>query len=111
MDLRAIAAAPTDSESAAVDAVLGPAPIDVPTPASVAKSRRTLLLPCLHVLQSRVGWVTPGGLGYVCRRLGIPPAEAYGVASFYAMFALEPRPPRVAHICTDIACMCRGSAE
>ena len=50
-------------------------------------------------------------LGYVCRRLTIPPAEAYGVASFYALFALEPRPPRVAHICTDIACMCRGSAE
>ena len=52
-----------------------------------------------------------GALGYVCRRLTIPPAEAYGVASFYALFALEPRPPRVAHVCTDIACMCRGGTE
>ena len=33
----------------------------------------------------------PGGARYVCRRLTIPPAEAYGVASFYALFALEPR--------------------
>ena len=47
----------------------------------------------------------------MCRRLTIPPAEAYGVASFYALFALEPRAPVVAHVCTDIACMCRGSAE
>jgi NADH-quinone oxidoreductase subunit F len=111
MDLRAIAAAPTDSESAAVDAVLGPAPIDIPTPASVAKSRRTLLLPCLHALQSRLGWVTPGGLGYVCRRLGIPPAEAYGVASFYAMFSLAERPSAFVHVCDDIVCQAAGAEQ
>ena len=31
------------------------------------------------------------GLDYVCRRLSVAPAEAYGVASFYDLFALEPR--------------------
>ncbi len=109
MDLRAITAAPTDAESAAVDAVLGPSPVDIPTPASVAKSRRTLLLPCLHALQSRVGWVSPGGLGYVCRRLGVPPAEAYGVASFYAMFSLTERPSAFVHVCDDIVCQAAGA--
>ena len=59
----------------------------------------------LHEVQSRIGWISPGALGYVCRRLTIPPAEAYGVASFYALFALEPRAPLVTHVCTDIACM------
>jgi NADH-quinone oxidoreductase subunit F len=58
-----------------------------------------------------VGWISPAALGYFCRRLTIPPAEAYGVASFYALFALEPRPPLVTHVCTDIACMCRGGSE
>jgi NADH-quinone oxidoreductase subunit F len=76
-----------------------------------ARSQRHLLLPVLHAVQARVGWISPGALGYICRRLTIPPAEAYGVASFYALFALEPRPPVVAHVCTDIACMCRGSEE
>ena len=76
-----------------------------------ARSQRHLLLPVLHELQGRIGWISEPALGYVCRRLTIPPAEAYGVASFYALFALEPRPPRVVHICTDIACMCTGSAE
>jgi len=65
----------------------------------------------LHELQGRIGWISEPALGYVCRRLTIPPAEAYGVASFYALFALEPRPARVAHVCTDIACMCRGGAQ
>jgi NADH-quinone oxidoreductase subunit F len=74
-----------------------------------ARSQRHLLLPTLHAVQARAGWISPGALGYICRRLTIPPAEAYGVASFYALFALEPRPPVVAHVCTDIACMCRGS--
>ena len=37
-----------------------------------------------------------------------PPAEVYGVASFYGMFSLEPRPAVVAHVCDDIACMTQG---
>ena len=41
-------------------------------------------------MQDRVGWISPGGLGDLCRRLDVPPAEAYGVATFYAMFSLEP---------------------
>ena len=76
-----------------------------------ARSQRHLLLPVLHELQGSIGWISAPALGYVCRRLTIPPAEAYGVASFYALFALEPRPARVVHVCTDIACMCRGGAE
>ena len=40
----------------------------------------------------RVGWISEGGLNYVCERLTVPPAEAYGVATFYAMFSVEPRP-------------------
>ena len=41
----------------------------------------------------------------------VPPADAYGVATFYALLSLEPRPPRVVHVCDDIACRCRGSSE
>ncbi|MFI5372992.1 MAG: NAD(P)H-dependent oxidoreductase subunit E, partial [Candidatus Eisenbacteria bacterium] len=52
-----------------------------------------------------------GGLTYVCRRLTIPPAEAYGVATFYAMFSVEPRPQTVVHVCDDIACRVNGAKE
>ena len=48
---------------------------------------------------------------YICRRLLVPPAEAFGVASFYALLATEERPPRVAHVCDDICCRERGARE
>ena len=76
-----------------------------------ARSRRDLLLPALHALQDRVGQITQPGLNYVCRRLSVPPAEAYGVATFYALFSTKPRPPAVAHVCDDIACRLAGAEE
>jgi len=73
------------------------------------RAQRHLLLPTLHAVQGRIGWISPGALNYVCERLVIPPAEAYGVASFYAMFSTEEQPPVVVHVCDDIACKTRGT--
>ena len=110
MDLHPLADPPSSQERAAVDAVLGPAPAgDAPLPLSQARARRTFLLPALLALQGRVGWVSPGGLGYACRRLGVPPAEGWGVASFYALLALGERPPAFAHVCDDVACRAAGA--
>ena len=69
-----------------------------------ARSHRHLLLPALSEVQSQIGYVSRGALNEICRRLVIPPAEAFGVASFYALISTEPRPPVVRHICDDIAC-------
>ena len=76
-----------------------------------ARSRRDLLLPALHALQDRVGQITQPGLNYVSRRLAVPPAEAYGVATFYALLTTKARPPAVAHVCDDIACRLAGAEE
>ncbi len=74
-------------------------------------AQRHLLLPVLHSIQARMGWITPAALNYACERLDVPPAEAYGVACFYGMFSVTPRPPRVLHVCDDIACLTRGAGE
>jgi NADH-quinone oxidoreductase subunit F len=74
-----------------------------------ALGTRHRLLPVLHAIQNRIGWISPGALNYVALRLDVAPAELYGVASFYGMFSLEPRPPVVAHVCDDIACVTGGS--
>ena len=107
-----------------VDAVLGKAPsgweggarrIETDTRVSFGGpsvgTTRHLLLPVLHALHSRLGWISPGALNYASRRLGVPPAEAHGVASFYEMFSLEPRPPVRAYVCDDIACMAGGAEK
>ncbi len=112
MDLRLLAAEPTAAEREAVDSVVGLAPATdgrVAHGGHAARERRHLLLPALRAAQRRVGWVSEGALGYACRRLDVPPADAYGVASFYHLLALEPRPPEVLHVCDDLACRLAGA--
>jgi NADH-quinone oxidoreductase subunit F len=121
MDLVLPDALASDDERAAVDAVLGAASSGwsggerteadgrVARGGHQARAERHLLLPVLHALQSSAGWISPGGLRYACERLTVPPAEAYGVATFYAMFSVEPRPRTVLHLCDDIACKVAGA--
>src|SRR5262245_19820233 len=124
MDLHVIGPLASPAERTAVDEVLGPAdsgwrgggrnPMTeghVARGGHEARGRRDLLLPALHALQDRVGQITQPGLNYVCRRLSVPPAEAYGVATFYSLFATRPRPPVVAHVCDDIACRLAGAEQ
>lgn len=122
MDLRIAAAAKaTDEEQAAVAAVLGPAETGwdggqrteadghVAYGGHAARARRHLLLPVLHAVQDRIGWISPAALDHICARLTIPPAEAYGVASFYALFRTSPSPSTVVHVCDDLACRVGGA--
>ena len=109
MDLRLPLAGPTDAERAAIDAVVGVAEPGDGRVVHRDRHRRHLLLPALRAAQRRVGWVSEGALGYASRRLDVPPADAYGVASFYALLALEERPAEVLHVCTDLACALKGA--
>jgi NADH-quinone oxidoreductase subunit F len=108
-DLRLLEAIPNAGEREAIDAVLGaPDSYDGRT-AHDNRTRRHLLLPALRAAQLRIGWVSEGALGYASRRLAVPPAEAYGVASFYALLALDERPADVTHVCNDLSCMLAGA--
>ncbi|HEX5694778.1 MAG TPA: NAD(P)H-dependent oxidoreductase subunit E [Acidimicrobiia bacterium] len=76
-----------------------------------ARARRHLLLPAFHAVQDAVGSISKGALGYISERLTVPPAEAYGVATFYALLDTEPRAPVLIHVCDDIVCLERGASE
>jgi NADH-quinone oxidoreductase subunit F len=117
-------AVPDDAERAAVDALLGEPEAGwqsnreggaddsyLGRSGHEARQERHLLLPVLEAVQRRMGYVTPGALNYVCQRLEVPPAEAYGVATFYALIYVDPTPPRVAHVCDDLACRMKGGLE
>jgi NADH-quinone oxidoreductase subunit F len=129
LDLHLTDAQATTEERAAVDSDLGPPESswqgghrqgsnsrenersigDTRAAVNGAPGRRHRLLPVLHAIQNRIGWISHGAVNYVALRLDIAPAEVYGVASFYGMFSLQPRPPVVAQVCDDIACLTRGS--
>ena len=55
--------------------------------------------------------MSEGALNYICERLTVPPADAWGVVTFYHLFATAPRPLAVAHVCDDLACRLRGAEE
>ena len=43
------------------------------------------MLEALHAVNDRVGWISPGALNYIGRRLSVAPADVYSVATFYAL--------------------------
>src|SRR5438094_100426 len=103
MDLRFAGLAPTAAEQAALDRLLG-APLDGWRGNGALGERRHLLLPALHAVHDAVGWISRGAVDEIARRLEVAPADVFGVASFYGLFSLAERPPRVVHVCTDLAC-------
>ena len=113
----------TEAEAAAVDEALrarGVDPVVQPeterlytSGTSRRRERRHFLLPALHALQNTAGWVSPGGVNYVAETLGVPPADAYGVATFYDLFRTEAptHDGDTVHICVDAACQIAGYDE
>ena len=122
MDLHVIGPLASPAERAAVDGVLGPPDsgwVGGPRRPGIdghaaggghaIRAKRSQLLPALHAVQDRIGWISQPALNYISRRLAVPPAEAYGVATFYALYSTKPRPPVMAHVCDDIACRIAGA--
>ena len=118
MDIVVRGPEPTEAERLSVDAVLGPPESawsggqrDLQREGRIAllggsdaRSLRHRLLPVLHAVQDRFGWLPPGALAYVSKRLTIPPAEVHGVATFYHLFSMNGGAPVHVHVCDDIAC-------
>jgi NADH-quinone oxidoreductase subunit F len=71
--------------------------------------QRHKLLPTLHAVNDRVGWISPGAVNYIATRLDIAPAEVYGVATFYGLFSTKERIGPQLHVCVDLACMIVGA--
>ena len=113
----------TEAERAAVDATLkryGTDPVVQRRTERLAiggtarrHQRRHYLLPALHSLQNAAGWISPGGVNYIGEVLLVPPAEAYGVASFYDLFRTDPpdHDGDTVHVCVDAACQISGCEE
>jgi len=113
VDVRTSASATTEIERAAVEAVLGAAPPEgerVLRGGHTARDRRHLLLPALHAVHDRVGWISRGSVDLLAEGLSVAPAEIYGVATFYHLLATEPSPALTVHVCDDVACRAAGGA-
>ncbi len=65
---------------------------------------RSALLPMLHLVQSDEGEVSVDGINACAEILGITPAEATAVASFYTMYKRRPVGTHHIGVCTNTLC-------
>ena len=67
------------------------------------------LIPILQAIQHEYQYLPEEVLTYVATALDVPPARVFGVATFYAHFALEPKGKHVIRICDGTACHVKQS--
>lgn len=62
------------------------------------------LLPILHAIQDRLGYVPPEAVPEIAKSLNLSRAEVHGVISFYHDFRSSPGGQHVVRICVAEAC-------
>lgn len=67
------------------------------------------LMPAMQAAQALFGCVPLDVQEKIADALGVTLSEVYGVATFYAQFALEPKGEYVVSVCLGTACYVKGS--
>ncbi len=71
---------------------------------------RSAVIPLLHLAQREFdGWLPTKLMNLVAETLDMPYIRVYEVATFYTMFNLAPVGKYHVQVCTNCACMIRGS--
>lgn len=73
------------------------------------KGGKGITIPLLAAVQEKLGYLSPEALDFLSKELDIPAAEMFGVATFYAMFRLQPQGKHVVRLCRGTACHVQGS--
>lgn len=69
------------------------------------------LIETLHTVQEAFGYLDEEALRYVAMSLRVPLSRAYGVATFYHYFTLQPAGKHTCAVCTGTSCHIKGSAQ
>lgn len=67
------------------------------------------LVPILQAVQEEYRYLPREVLTYVATALDVSPARVFGVATFYAHFAIEPKGKHVVKLCDGTACHVKDS--
>ncbi|GFR34373.1 hypothetical protein TCEA9_01850 [Thermobrachium celere] len=67
------------------------------------------LIGVLYKAQEIFGYLPKDVQLFIARKLNIPAAKVYGVATFYSYFTMEPRGKHVINVCMGTACFVKGA--
>ncbi len=71
-------------------------------------SKRTALIPVLHVAQEELGYLPSEATEDIAILFGLSAAEVQEVVTFYSMFYRRPVGQYTFQVCTNISCLLRG---
>ena len=78
---------------------------------SIYPRKRSALIPMLLLAQKEQGYITNEAIDYVARYLELNPSEVDSILSFYTLLRRKPAGKYHLMICTNLACLLRGSDE
>src|SRR5512141_3519773 len=67
------------------------------------------MIPALRLGEHIFGYVSPAVMALAADRLGVSPARAEEVATFYVMFNTRPVGKHVTELCTNVSCCLTGA--
>lgn len=101
----------TKSASVTVTRMMSRAEMEsVNTLCSQMKSVPGPLMPILHAVQKKLGFVPHDAVPLIARELNLSIAEVHGVVTFYHYFRKDRAARHVVHVCRAEACQARGAA-
>ena len=71
--------------------------------------RQSAVMSALAIAQDEHGWLATETMDFVAHYLGLAPVAVYEVASFYAMYNLQPTGRFKLTICTNLPCALQGA--
>lgn len=74
-------------------------------------SKRSALIPALYIVQREHGYLTPEGIDYVARLIGLTTAQVTEVATFYLMLFTKPVGKNILWVCHNLSCTLCGAEE
>lgn len=69
------------------------------------------LIPVLHEIQEKVGYLPLEVQEYVSKKLTVPLSKIYGVVSFYSFFSVNPKGDHTIGVCMGTACYVKGAED
>ena len=74
-------------------------------------SEKGALLPLLHAIQDKLGFIPPDAVGEIAKGLNLSRAEVHGVITYYHFFRTTAPGKHVVQVCRAEACQACGAEE
>jgi len=74
-----------------------------------AEQKQSAVMAALAIAQDEQGWLSAETMDFVAQHLGMAPIAVYEVASFYAMYDLQPPGRFKITLCTNLPCALQGA--